>query len=187
MRADDTCIASGGGDISLLGYGGGLGVHADYSDLDSSGGAIVVRGEGGTGNGIELSALVASGGGNITMQGTSTDAVGLVFGDGYYGGMTSSGGDILLQGQGATGGVAVYAGSFGSSEIDSAGGAIDVDGTASAAGAIGVRVDGVDLRVHRVDRAGPAEVRVWRKDHAVRLRPQRTLRPCRNRRKTGRE
>ena len=145
IRMDGFSIASGGGDISLLGYGGGLGVHADYSDLDSSGGAIVVRGEGGTGNGIELSALVASGGGNITMQGTSTDAVGLVFGDGYYGGMTSSGGDILLQGQGATGGVAVYAGSFGSSEIDSAGGAIDVDGTASAAGAIGVRVDGVDL------------------------------------------
>ena len=145
VRMDGFGIASGGGDISILGYGDGIGVYAEYADLDSGGGNIVVHGEGGTGNGVDMSALLASGGGDISVYGSSTDAAGLVFGDGYYAGMTSSGGDIELEGHGATGGVALYAGSYGSSAIDSGGGDITVTGTASAAGAIGVYSDGVDL------------------------------------------
>ena len=145
VRLDGTGIASGGGDIAILGYGGGIGVYAEYGDLASGGGNIVVHGEGVTGNGVDMSALLASGGGDIAMYGSSTNAMGLVFGGGYYGGIASAGGDIALEGHGATGGVALLADNYGPAAIDSVGGDIDVTGSASTTDAIGVYSDGIDL------------------------------------------
>ena len=148
-------ITTSGGDISLTGVGAGYGVDFDGS-LYSYGGDIVVHGEGGTGDGVDLSGAVDSAGGDITMYGHSTDAIGLDFGGGYYSGMVSAGGDIALTGIGATGGIALHESSYGSgpivafaasdvNTINSGGGDITVTGRSSAADAIGVYSDGVDL------------------------------------------
>ncbi len=153
LYANGSDITVSGGDISLTGIGGAHGV-AFYGGLYSNGGNVDVHGEGGTDDGIDSTGPVDSAGGDITMFGQSTGATGLRFGGGSTSGMISAGGDISLTGNGATGGVALLASSSGPilffgpgdiDEIDSGGGNLVVTGTASAAGAIGVSSDGVDL------------------------------------------
>ena len=148
-------ITTSGGDIALTGIGALYGIDFD-GDLYSYGGDIVVHGEGGSGDGVDFAGAIDSAGGDIDIYGHSDAAIGLEFGGGYYSGIVSGGGDIALTGIGATGGVALHESSYGSGAIlffaasdvntvNSSGGDITITGTASAAGAIGVHSDGVDL------------------------------------------
>ncbi len=141
---DGTNIYSGGGDVDIRGIGAGAtsGVIASGGVVSSSGGDILVHGEGGTGNGVDIDAMIASAGGGITLYGHSNGAIGLAFG-GYYGDISTSGGDIGLTGIGETGGVALHSYSPGS--IDSEGGQFTVLGTAYGADAVGVHVDAISL------------------------------------------
>ena len=140
-------VVTAGGNIALTGIGGAQGVDfdGDSNQLYSYGGDILVRGEGGTGAGVYFSGQVNSDGGDITMYGLSAAATGLDFGGGYYSGMISNGGDIVLTGIGATLGVQLRLSTFIDNEIYSAGGAITVTGNASAPDGIGVYSEGVDL------------------------------------------
>lgn len=131
-------LTTSGGDIFLDGRGGGTGVSVSYANLDSGGGDIVVYGEGGAGNGVDLFGSIDSGGGRVSLDGISAQAVGLVFQAGYAGGILSAGGDIFLSGVGATGGSVLVGNGYGTTTIDSAGGAIDIFGSASGASAVGV-------------------------------------------------
>jgi filamentous hemagglutinin family protein len=131
-------IAASGGNILLDGRGGGTGVSVSYANLDSGGGDIVVRGEGGAGNGVDLFGSIDSGGGRVSLDGRSVQAVGLVFQAGYAGGIASAGGDISLSGAGATGGTVLIGNGYGTTTLDSGGGAIGISGSATGAGAVGV-------------------------------------------------
>ncbi len=142
IRLDANSIDSAGGGIALLGYGGGAGIYASYSDLSSGGGDILVHGEGGTGNGADIDGLIDSAGGFITLYGHSADATGLDFG-GYNSAMISAGGDISLTGIGETGGVALH--SYYTTDLDSEGGQLAVAGTAYGLDAVGVYLDGMRL------------------------------------------
>lgn len=119
--------------------------HGVYfaGDLYSNGGNIRVHGEGGSADGTTITGGIDSAGGLIDVFGSSTAATGLQGGVGYYA-VSSAGGDIVLYGEGATGGVVLHPGTLGNA-IDSSGGALSITGHASAAGAIGVYADGVDL------------------------------------------
>ncbi|ODU53054.1 MAG: hypothetical protein ABS98_02005 [Lysobacteraceae bacterium SCN 69-48] len=131
-------IAANGGNILLDGRGGGTGVSVSYANLDSGGGDIVVRGEGGAGNGVDLFGSIDSGGGRVSLDGRSVQAVGLVFQAGYAGGIASAGGDISLSGAGAAGGTVLIGNGYGTTTLDSGGGAIGISGSATGAGAVGV-------------------------------------------------
>lgn len=138
IRLDAVDLATGGGNILLDGRGGGTGVSVSYANLDSGGGDIVVRGEGGAGNGVDLFGSIDSGGGRVSLDGRSVQAVGLVFQAGYAGGIASAGGDISLSGAGATGGTVLIGNGYGTTTLDSGGGAIGISGSATGAGAVGV-------------------------------------------------
>jgi filamentous hemagglutinin family protein len=152
VRATGGVISANGGPISLTGIGGTQGVAFD-GGLYSDGGTIDVHGEGGSGEGIDGAGPVDSGGGDITMVGSSASVIGLEFGSGANSGMLSAGGAISLTGTGVTGGVALRESTapillFGPGDVDrinSGGGALTVTGSASGAGATGVLVDGVSL------------------------------------------
>ena len=143
LFASFTTLTISGGDIDLSGIGAAHGVYF-AGDLYSNGGNIRVHGEGGSADGTTITGGIDSAGGLIDVFGSSTAATGLVLGGvGYYA-VSSAGGDIVLYGEGATGGVVLHPGTLGNA-IDSSGGALSITGHASAAGAIGVYADGVDL------------------------------------------
>lgn len=138
----DAAITTAGGGISVVGVGGGGGVHGGVA-LESAGGSIMVEGEGGTGNGIEVSGPVSSDGGEVRFTGRSANAIGLLFGGAAPGGITSAGGNIALSGDGATGGVLLR--SSGAGVVNAGAGMITVNGNGSATDAVGVHLDGVRL------------------------------------------
>ena len=142
IRMENGDVDSGGGDLSILGYGGDYGVYGRDVGLLSGGANILVRGDGGTGSGIDLDGALDSSGGFISLYGISDSGIGLAFG-GYYSSIISAGGDISLTGIGETGGVALN--SYDASEIDSNGGQLSVIGTASGPDAVGVYIDGIRL------------------------------------------
>jgi filamentous hemagglutinin family protein len=143
LFASFTTLTISGGDIDLSGIGAAHGVYF-AGDLYSNGGNIRVHGEGGSADGTTITGGIDSAGGLIDVFGSSTAATGLVLGGvGYYA-VSSAGGDIVLYGEGATGGVVLHPGTLGNA-IDSSGGALSVTGHASAAGAIGVYADRVNL------------------------------------------
>lgn len=144
VHATGSDLTVTGGDIDLTGIGAIHGVYFD-GGLYSTGGNIRVHGEGGSANGTTITGVVDSAGGGIDIYGSSTGAMGLVLGGGDYAGVTSGGGNIVLHGDGATGGVALYRGHFSGDSVDSHGGSLTVTGNASGAGAIGVNADGVGL------------------------------------------
>lgn len=136
---DPYAVRTVGGGIFLAGNGGGRGVFlTGYSGLYSNGGGIVVQGVGGTGNGVDLTGEIESSGGQISLIGRSAQAHGLMYRNDYGYGIQSGGGAISLIGDGATGGVTLIGGGYGTSAIDSGGGQIDIEGTASGSSAAGV-------------------------------------------------
>ncbi|MDE2406813.1 MAG: filamentous hemagglutinin N-terminal domain-containing protein [Xanthomonadaceae bacterium] len=145
LIAQASGVMVAGGNIDLIGTGAGIGVFFD-GGLSSGGGAIRVHGEGGSGGGTTVTGAIASAGGLIDVFGSSLGASGLVLGGSGYGGVTSGGGNILLQGQGATGGVILNRGKISGNTVDSAGGSLTVLGTASGAGAVGTAIDGLTLQ-----------------------------------------
>ena len=139
VRLENTGVASSGGDLSIDGIGGAYGVYVSYyAGLQSGGGDIVVHGEGGTDAGVYLFGGIDSGGGTIDVYGYSSAAEGLIFEGGFFDGISSAGGDIRLEGVGATGGASLVGSGYGANSIDSAGGLITIIGTASDTGAVGV-------------------------------------------------
>ena len=139
VRLVDTSVSSNGGNLSIDGIGGTYGVYVSYyAGLQSGGGDIIVHGEGGTGAGVYLYGGIDSASGDIGVYGYSSAAEGLVLNAGYVGGVISAGGDIRLEGNGATGGALLYGSSSGTNSIDSAGGTITIIGAASATDAFGV-------------------------------------------------
>jgi filamentous hemagglutinin family protein len=135
----DTEVFSGGGSASVFGVGGAYGVYfSHYAGLQSGGGDIMVHGEGGTEAGVYLFGGIDSGGGGIDVYGYSAASDGLIFEGGFFDGISSAGGDIRLEGVGATGGAVLVGSGYGANSIDSAGGLITIIGTASDADAVGV-------------------------------------------------
>ena len=137
--------ASGGGGTGAITITGASAAAFNAVDLDGFGlladaGAISLQGDAGAdGTGVALRAsLLDSNGGAISVVGSSVAGVGLSFAEGSA--LASAGGAVLLQGDGALAGVELLDGG-----IDGGGGDITVIGSASAANAIGVYSDGVDL------------------------------------------
>ncbi|MEO6227328.1 MAG: filamentous hemagglutinin N-terminal domain-containing protein, partial [Thermomonas sp.] len=138
----DSTLDSAGGNITLRGYGGGIGILVSNGNITSGGGDILVHGEGGTGNGVDIDGMLDSASGGITLYGHSDGATGLAFG-GYYSSLASSGGDISLTGIGQAGGVLLHA--YSATDLDSGGGHLAVTGTAYGLDAVGVYLDGIRL------------------------------------------
>lgn len=137
-------IFSQGGNISIVGLGGGYGVFipSNYTGvISSAGGNILIDGEGGTEYGSAIGIAMDSAGGSIEISGTSTDGGGLRFSGNAYEGMSSGGGNIRLFGEGATAGTVLVGGGYGMNYLDSDGGDITIIGTASAVDAVGVLVE----------------------------------------------
>ena len=138
-------LASNGGDIDM--HADGSGVYLEYSDLSSGAGDITIFGSGEE-NGVLLRETglassagdisvtaasvygasarlilvdIASGGGNIAIDGNGPDGVSVV-----YSGVSSDGGNITIHGDG------IYSGAyFHDTTIDSADGDIAISGSAS--------------------------------------------------------
>ena len=126
------------------------GIHIGFDrlgqqGLQSGGGNIVVRGEGGTEAGTSFTGEINSDGGDIEIYGVSTDAEGLTFRGGFLNGIVSAGGSIDLTGYGVTAGALLVGSGYGNNNIDSGGGLITIIGTASAADAVGVELSDLEV------------------------------------------
>lgn len=142
-------LLAAAGDITVAGTGGGSGVvwSAFSNSMVSSGGDIHVHGTGNVGDGANISGSLDSGGGDIDLYGSSTDGTGLRFNGGFSDDIASGGGSINLHGIGAAGGVALIGGGYGNNTIDSSGGALTINGNASASTAAGVTLDSINALI----------------------------------------
>ena len=132
----DATIETAGGTYAALAGSGGYAITGT-STITTAGGDVTIAGtQNGTGAGAIVGAAIDSGGGAVSITGTSAAGVGVA----GTGRIESGGGAITLVGDGATLGVGL-----GENIIDSGGGAIAVTGTASAANGAGVMLAGSAL------------------------------------------
>src|SRR5690606_19922669 len=137
-------IDAGAGGILLEGTGGDAGVRFN-GGLHSAGGDIVVHGSGTDGDGVFVYGSIYSEGGAIELVGDSGEFRGVAVQFGYDGSIASGGGDIDIAGDGSTIGVALIGNGYGTSEMDSDGGAIAIVGTATGDSAYGVSVTSLSI------------------------------------------
>ena len=115
-------LSSGAGDITLFGSGEGNGVLLRETGLASTGGDISITAASVYGASARLILVdIASGGGDIAIDGDGPDGVWVVYSD-----VSSGGGNIAIHGDG------IYSGTyFHDTTIDSADGDIAISGSAS--------------------------------------------------------
>jgi len=115
-------VSSGAGDITIFGSGEENGVSLVQTRLASSGGDIAITAASMFGASARLHVVdIASGGGDISIDGNGPDGVSITYSD-----IASAGGGIVVHGQGVYSGV--Y---FHDTAIDSADGDIAISGSAS--------------------------------------------------------
>ncbi|MFN3310612.1 MAG: filamentous hemagglutinin N-terminal domain-containing protein, partial [Thermomonas sp.] len=152
----DVGITTSGGDLLVDGEGGGDGVFwRSYGNgLYANGGDIRIHGLGSGGDGVVLVGSLDSGGGAIAVDGLGGQGSGVVFRSGYSGGIASGGGDIDLAGTGYVNGVALIGFGYGNNRLDSAGGAVRIDGSTSGLDGSGVLLNSIQVL------AGAGDIRV---------------------------
>ena len=140
-------ITTSGGDLVIDGEGGGSGVYWRHygGGLYANGGDIRIHGIGSGGDGVVLVGDLDSGGGAIAVDGQGGQGSGVVFRSGYSGGIASGGGDIDLAGTGYVNGVALIGFGYGNNRLDSAGGAIRIDGSTSGLDGSGVLLSSIQV------------------------------------------
>ncbi|MBC8635304.1 filamentous hemagglutinin N-terminal domain-containing protein [Caballeronia sp. EK] len=151
VALSDGALRSATGNLSVIGNSAaGNAVSISDATLSTSAGAISVTGTGLAG-GVTLSSTdVGSVTGNVTIDGTSADGIGVALGQAT---LTSRSGAFSLTGHGGAGGVSAQSGS-----IEPGSGNVTIDGTALASGSV-ARADGVSLSVMPITTTGGITIR----------------------------